>query len=142
MRCTGSGSPAVILEAGLGGSSADWDLIAPVVERNTTVCVYDRAGRGYSDPPPEEQDGIAIADDLHMLLTNTQIEGPYVMVGHSSGGVYVRIFASRYPDDVAGMVLLDAQPVEAFTALPNYPAFYRRGRRSSWGCCRRWLEWA
>src|SRR5439155_3562048 len=61
---------------------------------------------------------------LHTLLAASGNAGPYVLVGHSTGGAYVRIFAARYPDEVAGMVLLDSQPADAFTALPDYPAFY------------------
>ena len=125
VNCTGSGSPTVVLEAGLGETSAYWERIATVVARDARVCIYDRAGRGQSEPATDPQDGLAIAADLHRLLEGAQEDGPYVMVGHSSGGVYVRIFASQYPDEVAGMVLLDAQPVEALTRLPSYPRFYR-----------------
>src|SRR4029079_11482376 len=69
-------------------------------------------------------DGIALANDLHTLLERAGVPGPYILVGHSSGGPYVRVFAARYPDEIAGMVLLDAQPPDAFTALPAYPGFY------------------
>jgi pimeloyl-ACP methyl ester carboxylesterase len=88
--------------------------------------VYDRAGRGWSESAPGPQDGQAAAADLHTLLSASGNPGPYVLVGHSSGGVYVRIFAAQYPDEVAGMVLLDSQPVDPFTELPDYPAFYNR----------------
>ena len=91
---------------------------------STTVCAYDRAGHGRSDDVAAPQDGIALATDLHTLLERAGVPGPYVLVGHSSGGPYVRVFAARYPDQVAGMVLLDAQPADAFTALPDYPGFY------------------
>jgi pimeloyl-ACP methyl ester carboxylesterase len=74
------------------------------------------------------QDGVVIATELHTLLEGAQEDRPYLLVGHSSGGVHIRIFASEYPDQVAGMVLLDAQPVDAFTRLPVYPAFYDRTR--------------
>lgn len=122
--CEGSGSPTVVLEAGLWQSSAYWESIATAVAADTRVCVYDRAGLGQSDPAPGPQDGVAIATDLHALLGGAQVDGPYLLVGHSSGGVYVKIFASEYPDELAGIVLLDAQPVEALTELPDYPAFY------------------
>ena len=123
IECTGSGGPAVILEAGLGDASPAWARIAPAVSGSTTVCAYDRAGHGRSDDAGP-QDGVAIADDLHALLGRAGVAGPYVLVGHSSGGDYVRVYAARYPDDVAGMVLLDAQPADAFTALPTYRGFY------------------
>jgi pimeloyl-ACP methyl ester carboxylesterase len=123
--CTGSGSPAVVLQSGLGESSSSWARIAPAVTTSTTVCVYDRAGHGRSDAAHGPQDGVALAIDLHILLERSGIEGPYVLVGHSSGGPYVRVFAERYPDEVAGMVMLDAQPADAFTALPDYPSTYQ-----------------
>jgi pimeloyl-ACP methyl ester carboxylesterase len=124
IECTGSGSPAVILQSGLGESSSYWSRIAQAVAESTTVCVYDRAGHGRSDAAAGPQDGIVLATDLHTLLERAGVPGPYVLVGHSSGGPYVRVFADRYRDEVAGMVLLDAQPADAFTALPDYPGTY------------------
>lgn len=129
LECTGSGSPTVILQAGLGESSSSWARIAPGIAASTTVCAYDRAGHGRSDEASGPQDGIALATDLHNLLERAAISGPFVLVGHSSGGAYVRVFADQYPDQVAGMVLLDAQPADAFTSLPDYPAFYQTYRR-------------
>jgi len=125
IECTGTGSPAVILQSGLGESSSYWGSIAPDVAASTTVCTYDRAGHGRSDEAATPQDGNALATDLHTLLERAGVAGPYVLVGHSSGGAYVRVFADRYPDQVAGMVLLDSQPADAFTALPDYPTTYR-----------------
>jgi len=125
LRCTGSGTPTVLLESGLGETGAYWAWISPAVARDTKVCVYDRAGRGWSDPVAIPQDGVAVATDLHLLLDRAHVPGPFVLVGHSSGAQYVRIFAGRYPEQVAGMVLLDGQPAEAFEGLPSYPMFYR-----------------
>lgn len=122
--CTGTGSPTVVLESGLGDASFYWARISAAVAPTTRVCVYDRAGRGWSEPAPKPQDGLAVAADLHTLLSKSGNAGPYVLVGHSSGGVYVRIFAAQYPDEVAGMVLLDAQPPDPFTSLTGYSAFY------------------
>jgi len=131
VNCTGSGSPAVILESGLGVSGAYWGWITAAVAGSTTVCVYDRAGRGWSEPASVGQDGFAVASDLHVLLERAHIQAPFVLVGHSSGAQYVRIFAGRYPEQVAGVVLLDGQPAEAFESLPSYPAFYSGFRRVS-----------
>jgi pimeloyl-ACP methyl ester carboxylesterase len=125
LECTGSGSPAVILQAGLGGSATAWERIMPTVAQSTRVCAYDRAGHNRSDEAPGPQDGVAVAKDLHDLLAKAGIQGPYVLVGHSSGGPYIRDYFASYPDDVLGMVFLDAQPPDAFTALPDYPAFYQ-----------------
>src|SRR5438876_7646353 len=132
MHCTGSGSPTVVLVSGLAETSVYWGgWIAPAIARNTTVCAYDRAGQGWSDPPASPQDGVAVATDLHTLLYRAQIPGPYVLVGHSTGGAYARVFAARYPDQVAGMVLLDSQPNEAFTGLPDFPSQYSIIRRAT-----------
>ncbi len=132
VHCTGSGSPTVVLVSGLAEASTYWGgWIAPAVAQNTTVCVYDRAGQGWSDPPVSPQDGVAVATDLHTLLDHAQIPGPYVLVGHSTGGAYIRVFAARYPDQVAGMVFLDSQPNEALTGLPDFPSQYSAIRRAS-----------
>jgi pimeloyl-ACP methyl ester carboxylesterase len=125
LNCTGSGSPTVLLVSGLGEASTYWGgWVAPAVAQNTRVCVYDRAGQGRSEAAAAPQDGVAVATDLHTLLDRARIAGPYILVGHSTGGVYVRIFAAHYPDRIAGMVLLDSQPNQAFTRLPDYPGFY------------------
>jgi pimeloyl-ACP methyl ester carboxylesterase len=108
LHCTGSGSPTVVLEPGGGASSSDFAWIAPVVARDTTVCVYDRAGRGWSDATDSPQDGTHIAMDLHALLERAHVPGPYVIAGHSFGGLYAQSFAAQFPDQVAGMVLLDS----------------------------------
>ncbi|PYR92804.1 MAG: alpha/beta hydrolase [Acidobacteria bacterium] len=129
-RRAGSGTPTVVLESGLGETGAYWGWISTALAPDTRVCAYDRAGRGWSDPAAE-QDGVAMTTDLRTLLERAHVQGPFVFVGHSSGAEYVRIFAGRYPEQVAGMVLLDAQPTEAFEGLPAYPAFYSAFRRIS-----------
>ncbi len=90
--------------------SSNLGWIAPAVARDTRVCVYDRAGRGWSEPADTTQDGAQIATDLHTLLQRGHVPGPYVLAGHSFGGLYVLTFAARYPDEVAGMVLVDSTP--------------------------------
>jgi pimeloyl-ACP methyl ester carboxylesterase len=106
--CQGSGSPAVILDAGLGDFSPIWDLVQPEVAQSARVCAYDRAGLGWSERGPNSRTVQNIVDELHALLAEAAIEGPYVLVGHSMGGLYVRAYAFEYPDEVAGMVLVDA----------------------------------
>jgi len=119
LHCTGSGSPTVVLEPGGGASSSDFGWIAPAVARDTTVCVYDRAGRGWSDPADGPEDGAHIAADLHTLLQRAHIPGPYVLAGHSFGGLYVQSFAAQFPDQVAGMVLLDSTAPKPGPAQPT-----------------------
>ena len=108
LRCSGSGSPTVVLEPGAGLMSSVLGWITPAVARETRVCVYDRAGHGWSEPADSPQDGAQIATDLHTLLERGNVPGPYVLAGHSFGGLYVQSFAAQYPDDVAGLVLVDA----------------------------------
>jgi len=108
LECHGSGGPTVILEPGGGGSAASMGLIAPAVARDGRVCVYDRAGRGWSDFAASPPDGAQIATDLHTLLNRAHIPGPYVLAGHSFGGLYVRTYAAKYPGEVAGLVLVDS----------------------------------
>jgi pimeloyl-ACP methyl ester carboxylesterase len=107
IRCTGSGSPTVVLEPGLGESaSAMSRWIAPAVARTTTVCAYDRAGHGRSDAAPAKH--ADAARDLHVLLERAHVPGPYVIAGHSLGGMFTLSYAHRYPDQVSGVVLLDS----------------------------------
>lgn len=129
LDCAGSGAPTVILESGLGATAASWALISSAIANDTRVCAYDRAGRGWSDPSSAPNDGVAAATELHVLLQRAQVPGPFILVGHSSGANYVRIFTGRYPEQVAGVVLLDGQPAEAFEGLPAFAPFYARYRR-------------
>ncbi len=108
LRCAGAGAPTVLLESGYEGSSLAWSKVQPIVARTTRVCAYDRAGLGLSDPGPLPRDGAAIAADLDQALRAAHIAGPFVVVGHSAGGLYVRLFADRRPRDVVGMVLVES----------------------------------
>jgi pimeloyl-ACP methyl ester carboxylesterase len=108
--------------------SSNLGWITPAVARNTRVCVYDRAGRGWSEPADTPQDGTQIATDLHTLLQRGGVPGPYVLAGHSFGGLYVLTYADRYPGEVAGMVLVDgtnpAPAARARTASPYHAGSY------------------
>jgi pimeloyl-ACP methyl ester carboxylesterase len=126
LHCTGSGSPTVVLEAGGGEMSSNLGWITPAVARNTRVCVYDRAGRGWSEPADTAQHGAQIAADLHTVLQRGNIPGPYVLAGHSFGGLYVLTFAARYPDDVAGLVLVDSTAPQS-AAKPGTATAYAGG---------------
>jgi pimeloyl-ACP methyl ester carboxylesterase len=105
--------------------------IAPNVAQETRVCTYDRVGRGWSESSSGPQDGAEVATDLHTLLENAGIEGPYVLAGHSAGGAYVLIFANLYPDDLAGLVLLDSMSPDQYEEVTNWKRFYEMWRRVS-----------
>jgi pimeloyl-ACP methyl ester carboxylesterase len=128
LRCTGTGSPTVVLEGGLGEMSSNWARIAPAVATTSRVCAYDRAGQGWSGDAAHPQDGVAIARDLHTLLAVAGERAPFVLVGHSTGGTYAMTYAAHYPNQVAGMVLLDSSSPEQFS-LPGYASTYAMMRR-------------
>lgn len=108
LHCTGEGKgPTVVLETGRFNTSGIWALVQDEIVPFARVCTYDRAGYGWSDPDPEPRTGERVAADLHRLLQAAEIPGPYLLVGHSLGGIYVRYFAQQYPDRVAGVILVD-----------------------------------
>src|SRR5206468_79348 len=117
--CTGNGAPAVILDTGLGGSSAGWYFVQPDVARFTRVCSYDRAGMGYSDPGPSPRTARRIASELARLLDRSGVARPVALVGASSGGFTVRIFASEYGERAAGLVLVDASHEDQTHDVPQ-----------------------
>jgi len=103
------GSPTVVMDAGLGGASLDWSLVQPALQATTRVCVYDRAGMGYSEPVLGPRTPSRLATELHALLATAGESGPYIMVGHSLAGKNVRLFAATFPNETWGMVLVDAR---------------------------------
>ena len=106
--CVGSGSPTVVFEQGGEGFISNWSKVQPAASALTRTCFYDRAGFGWSDPPDRPVTGLAVTDDLRALLRNAGAEGPFVLVGHSIGGFYATLYADRFPDEVAGLVLVDS----------------------------------
>jgi pimeloyl-ACP methyl ester carboxylesterase len=108
LNCTGKSGPTVVLIAGAGDFSFDWGLVQPGVSRFTLGCSYDRAGLAWSEPGPTPRTMKQDAYELHTLLKAARIRGPYVLVGHSIGGLIARVYAEQYPDEVAGMVLIDS----------------------------------
>jgi pimeloyl-ACP methyl ester carboxylesterase len=111
--CTGHGDPAIILDAGLGDDSLIWAKVQPQLSQHTTVCSYDRAGFGWSQPRPGPQDANSIAEQLHALLRIARVPPPYILIGHSIAGIYVRAYASHYSAELAGLVLVDgATPLQ------------------------------
>jgi pimeloyl-ACP methyl ester carboxylesterase len=124
IHCVSEGSPTVILEGGSPLISSDWAWVQPEVAKTTPVCAYDRAGLAWSEASPHPRNGMTIAAELHTLLQRVNIPGPYVLAGHSFGGLYVRVFAAQYPTEVAGMVLVDASHPDQWTRLPDGPTAY------------------
>lgn len=119
MVCTGSGSPTLVLDAGLGNDALIWGGVQPWLSRTTRVCAYDRAGFGWSDALPHPRDADHIASELHQLLLQANISPPIVLMGHSIAGIYIRDYATRFPSDVVGLVFVDSS-----TPLQNQnPAF-------------------
>ncbi len=119
--CRGEGSPTVVMDAGLGGLSLEWLPVQQPLSRQGRVCSYDRAGNGWSDPGPQPRTAAVIVEELHTLLINAAVPGPYVLVGHSYGGYTAQLFAERYPELTAGIVLIDSShpaQVARFLAPP------------------------
>jgi pimeloyl-ACP methyl ester carboxylesterase len=117
--CSGSGSPVIVLDAGLGNNGLIWGRVQPALAKTTRVCSYDRAGFGWSEPLPPPRDADHIATELHELLAAAQVTGPIVLMGHSIAGIYMRDYATRYPENVAGLIFVDGS-----TPLQNRnPAF-------------------
>ena len=125
--CMGEGSPTVILHSANMGIVSNWAWIQPEVAKTTRVCAYDRADSGWSDLSPQPNDTKQNAAALHTLLKNANIPGPYVLVGHSFGGLYVRMYVEMYPDDVVGMVFVEGTLPDGLNRLgkpdvmPNAP---------------------
>jgi pimeloyl-ACP methyl ester carboxylesterase len=115
LYCTGSGSPAVVIVG--AGYSFDWGLVQPEVAKFTQVCSYDHSGIGWSDDGPKDSCSLRVSE-VHTALKNAGIKGPYVLVGHSLGGLVARVYAGRFPEEVAGMVFVDHSP---FSLLVNKP---------------------
>ena len=104
----GGGAPTVVLDSGAGGSVLDWQLVQPEVAGFARVCTYDRGGAGWSEPGDQPRTSQQFVEELHTLLGNAGVQEPYVLVGHSLGGTNMQLSASQYPDEVAGMVLVDS----------------------------------
>ena len=119
INCAGTGSPAVVFESGLGGTSLEWSKVQPQVTQFTEACSYDRGGYGWSQGGPGPRDARRLAAELDMLLVYASVRPPYVLVGHSFGGLTVRMFAERRSDRVAGLVLVDSTHERQFQRLPQ-----------------------
>jgi len=119
LYCSGKGTPTVVFESGLGESSASWDEVQPEIAKTTRVCSYDRAGRLWSERQQKPVTAAGTVTRLHQLLNAASVEPPYVMVGHSLGGPLIMVYADRYPQDVSGVVLVDAAHPDNRKRLPQ-----------------------
>lgn len=122
INCTGTGSPAVIMEAGPDDSLVSWQLVQPEISKFTRVCSYDRAGFGWSDAPNEPRSSSNVADELDRLLTRAGVPGPYVLVAFEYGALNVRMFTSRHREQVVGMVLVDPVHPDMHHRAPFTPS--------------------
>lgn len=121
INCSGHGGPTIILDAAMGCNSIEWTLVQPEIAKFARVCSYDRAGNGWSDESPFERTSQNIVEELHTLLKNSGEEGPYILVGHSFGGPNVLLYASKYPKDVAGIILVDSSHEDQMQKIPDWP---------------------
>lgn len=117
LHCQGRGRPVVLLDAGFGMSGTEWQHTQRAMAEVTTICAYDRAGEGYSDTPGKPHTLAEIDNEVRTLLARARIPGPYVVLGHSMGGLLARMFAAAHPDDVAGLVLVDASSEDQFDRM-------------------------
>ena len=121
----GRGAPTVIFEAGFVNNLGSWSKVQPQIATSRTTLSYDRAGIGHSEESPSPRTGEQITQDLHALLVRLGLRPPYVLVGHSAGGLYIRSFARRYPKEIVGMVFVDA-------VLPEYLRWLRANDAKNW----------
>lgn len=138
--CTGHGAPAIILDAGLGNDSLIWAKVQPQLSRQTTVCAYDRAGYGWSELQPGPRDANSIANQLHSLLRVAQVPPPYILMGHSIAGLYVRAYANRYSAEVAGLVLVDGATPLQDDRIPKALVAIQDEQRRDLPWDRLWME--
>ncbi|MEP1001263.1 alpha/beta hydrolase [Leptolyngbya sp. SLC-A1] len=128
LSCIGQGTPTVVMDAGAGAPSITWGLVPSGIAKFTRVCTYDRAGLGWSDANPRSScTSQKSVDELHSLLNKAGINPPYILVGHSLGGVNMRLYASQYPKDVVGLVLVDSSHENQMTS-----EMWRRIKMQSW----------
>lgn len=125
LHCMGAGvgGPTVVLMGGLFSWSLVWYKTQPVIAQRARICAFDRASYGFSDPAPRPQIVSDVVEDLHKVLETASLPGPYVLVGHSLGGLEARVYAQRWPQEVAGMVLVDTSPAGEGLIDENQPDF-------------------
>ncbi|MRR30528.1 alpha/beta hydrolase, partial [bacterium] len=139
--CAGEGSPTVILEAGGGQDSSSWELVMLYSRGYTRVCAYDRANLGKSGSASKPRTFNDSTNDLHTLLQNASIEGPYIMAGHSMGGMLIRLYADQHPEDVLGLVLVDSAHPDMGERLLSILPPEKSGEYKSFKTWRQYGNW-
>jgi pimeloyl-ACP methyl ester carboxylesterase len=134
--CSGAGSPVVILEAAASAPWSEWRMVQPGLSQLTQVCSYDRAGHGWSEPSKGPRDAETIVRELHSLLAKAGVKAPFVLVGHSAGGLYVREYAREFPGEVAGAALIESSSPRQIDELPGFRAMYEEDKRQA-----KWDVW-
>jgi len=127
IMAVGQGTPAVVVITALGSPGSEWLGAQRAIAQKTEVCLYDRAGLGWSDSPPRRRSAVAMAGELHALLHGAGTMPPYVLVGHSMGGLVARVFIQLYPDEVAGLALIDSSHPGQKSRLPKLEMRNYRG---------------
>ena len=129
--CSGTGSPAVVMEAAASAPWSLWRKVQPELSQITRVCSYDRAGHGWSEPREGPRDAETIVRELHSLLDKAKVKRPFVLAGHSAGGLYVREYAREFPTDVAGVALIDSSSPRQIDELPGFRASYEEDKQDA-----------
>jgi len=129
--CRGTGSPALVLEAAASAPWSEWRMVQPELSHITQVCSYDRAGHGWSRPRRGPRDAERIVRELHSLLDHAGVQRPFVLAGHSAGGLYVREYAREFPDEIAGAALIESSSPHQIDELPGFRADYEQDKRDA-----------
>lgn len=130
LYCAGSGSPTLVIESGLSSDSLAWYGVQRDLARSTRVCAYDRSGLGLSEPRSRPREAESIARQLHDLLRQAGVQPPYVPVGWSAGGLYVRVFARLFANEIAGMILVESSAPNQVDETPGFRASWEDDKRS------------
>lgn len=146
LRCSGAGSPTIVIEAAASADWLGWQGVQPKLSLLTRVCTYDRAGHGWSQPRAGPRDAEAIARELRALLDQAGVQRPLVLTGHSAGGLYVREYAREFPAEVAGVVLIDSSSPPQIDELPGFRTAYEADKHGMagqirWEELRVWSGW-
>jgi pimeloyl-ACP methyl ester carboxylesterase len=129
LYCLGDGPETIVIESGMGDDWLGWQRLQPRLSEVTRTCTYDRLGHGWSAPRSDSGDAVTIARQLKGLMDQAAVRAPFILMAHSAGGLYARVFVGRYSTDVSGLVLLDSSYPEQVDELPGFRASYESGKK-------------